>query len=72
MHNKTTRFLTVSLILVSVLCIIVFSFLAIYMNGQSLDTISRVGTIYMSGMSEQMSGILKPPSNCGFPSRKHW
>ncbi|MCI8442461.1 MAG: response regulator [Provencibacterium sp.] len=55
MHNKTTRFLMISLILVSVLCIIVFLFLAVYMNKQSLDTISQVGTIYMSGMSKQLS-----------------
>ena len=55
MHYKTTRFLTVSLVLVSVLCILVFSFLAVYMNGQSRDTISKVGTIYMSGTSDQLS-----------------
>ena len=53
--NKMTRFLLASLILISILCICIFSFLAYYMNKKSSSTISDVGTIYMSSMSEQVS-----------------
>ena len=55
MKNKATRFLIGSVAVVSVLCIGIFSFLAVYMAQQSSQTISRVGTVYMSGMSEQIS-----------------
>lgn len=55
MKNKTTRFLTTSLIAILVLCAVVFSFLAFFMNRQSGRTISEVGTLYMSGLSEQIS-----------------
>ena len=44
-----------SLIAVSILCVCIFSFLAFFMNRRSADTISKVGKIYMSGMSEQIS-----------------
>lgn len=54
MKNKTIRFLQISLILVSVLCVGIFSFLAVYMNYKSSDTISEVGNIYMSGMNERI------------------
>ena len=55
-HNKKPlRFLTASLIAVSLLCVCIFSFLAFYMNQRSGDTISSVGQIYMSGMSQQIS-----------------
>lgn len=53
--DKTTRFLTFSLILVSILCVLVFSFLAFFMGSRSQNTLNEVGTIYMSGMSEQIS-----------------
>ena len=55
MKNKTTRFLFVSLAGVALLCVCVFSFLAIHMSGQSSRTINEVGTLYMSGMSQQIS-----------------
>ncbi len=55
MKNKTTRFLTVSLIGVALLCVCVFSFLALHMNAQSARTINEVGTLYMSNMSQQIS-----------------
>ncbi len=55
MKNKTNRFLTISLIAILVLCAVVFSFLAFFMNRQSGNTISEVGTLYMSGLSEQIS-----------------
>ncbi len=53
--DNTTRFLIISLVLVSLLCIAIFSFLAFYMNRRSADTISEVGSIYMSGMNERIS-----------------
>ena len=53
MKNKTTRFLLASLAGVALLCVCVFSFLAVHMSGQSAATINKVGTLYMSGMSEQ-------------------
>lgn len=50
-QNKMTWFLTSSLILVLVLCVFVFSFLALTMNRRSGETINEVGQIYMSSMS---------------------
>lgn len=55
MKHKTTRFMVVGGVAVAVLCIAVFSFLAVYMNAQNVQTMSEVGTTYMSGMSEQIS-----------------
>ncbi|MCI8648560.1 MAG: response regulator [Anaerotruncus sp.] len=55
MKNKTTRFLKVSLAVILVLCIIIFSFLAFYINQKSTETISEVGFAYMQGMSDQVS-----------------
>ncbi len=55
MKDKTTRFLSVSAVGISVICAMVFSFLAFYMNKQSKDTISDVGTIYMTGMNDRIS-----------------
>ena len=55
MKNHTMRFLKVSLALVVVLCVIVFMFLAAYMNTQSTATITEIGTIYMSGLNERIS-----------------
>ena len=47
MKTNTMRFLKVSLALVVLLCVVIFSFLAYYMNAQSLATISEIGTIYV-------------------------
>ncbi len=55
MKNQTTRFLTVSLIAIVILCIVVFAFLAVSMSNRSEETIEEVGQIYMTGMSEQIS-----------------
>ena len=55
MQNKTTRFLVISLILVIAICIGTFSWLERDMNEKSADTMSEVGEIYMSGMSEQIT-----------------
>ena len=53
MQNKTTSFLVISLILIIALCIGTFSWLEKDMNEKSANTMSKVGEIYMSGMSEQ-------------------
>ena len=55
MKDKTTRFLLGSLIGVALLCVCVFSFLAMRINAQSSRTINEVGVLYMSSMSEQIS-----------------
>lgn len=49
------QFLKVSLAFVSVLCVAIFSFLAVYMSRMSSSTINEIGTIYMSGMNERIS-----------------
>lgn len=54
MKNKTTRFLTISLIVVSILCVFVFTSLAARMNRRSAKTIQEIGEIYMAGMSKQV------------------
>lgn len=53
MKNKITRFLTRSLIFILAVCIVVFGFLAFFMNQRSVQTINKVGVLYMSGMNEQ-------------------
>ncbi len=55
MKYNTMRFLKVSLALVVLLCVVVFTFLAYYMNYQSSATISEIGTIYMAGLNERIS-----------------
>ena len=55
MKNRITRFLIVSLMLILVLYISVFSFLAVFMTRKSTETINEVGTIYMANMSRQSS-----------------
>lgn len=53
MKNRITRFLTMSLILISMACVGIFSFLAVYMSKRNAETINTVGAIYMPGMNEQ-------------------
>ena len=53
MRNKTTRMLVINLVCISILCILVFSYLVMRMNRRGADAISEIGSIYMSGMSEQ-------------------
>ena len=55
MRDRTTRFLLGSLIGVALLCVCVFSFLAVRVSDRSSRTINEVGVLYMSGMSEQIS-----------------
>lgn len=54
-RKKTLKFLRDSAIFIPVLCVSIFSFLAVYMNGKSSETLTKMGTIYMAGMSEQIS-----------------
>ena len=53
--NSASRFLTVSLALVLLLTICIFSFLAFFMSRKSSQTISDVGSVYMSGMGEKIT-----------------
>ncbi len=53
--NKATRFLRRSLIALLVLTALVFVALVAFMNQQSSNTISEVGTMYMSEMSAQIT-----------------
>ncbi len=53
MKNKTARFLVISLVCVSILCVVVFSGLTFEMNRRGAKAIGELGAIYMSGMSEQ-------------------
>ena len=53
--NSATRFLAVSLALVLLLTVCIFSFLAFYMSRKSSETISAVGTTYMTGMGEKVT-----------------
>lgn len=55
MKHKTTRFLTVSFILVSIFCMIVFNLQTMLMNGMGAHAIKDIGVIYMSGMSRQVA-----------------
>ena len=55
MKDRTTLFLPGGLIGAALLCVCVFSFLAVRISAQSSRTINEVGLLYMSGMSEQIS-----------------
>lgn len=53
--NRTTRFLVCSFVGLIVFSILSFSFLGIYMSKKSHESFYKIGQIYMSGMSEQIS-----------------
>ncbi len=55
MRNRTTHFLTVSLAITSVFCVIIFSVQSIWNHTMGAKAITDLGIIYMSGMSEQMA-----------------
>lgn len=55
MKKKITRFLIVSVVMISALCVFIFAFLVVYMNHQSEETINEVGTIYMSNINKRIS-----------------
>ena len=52
---KTTHFLWASMVGIALLCVCVFSFLALHMGTISSQTINEVGSLYMSSLSEQLS-----------------
>ncbi|XCP83519.1 response regulator [Roseburia hominis] len=54
-RNKTMRYLTLSLIGVSISCVCVFCFLVKYMNRQSENTINQLGNVYMASINERIS-----------------
>nr|WP_325212506.1 response regulator [uncultured Oscillibacter sp.] len=53
--SSASRFLTVSLALVLLLTVCIFSFLAFFMSRKSGETISDVGSVYMTGMGEKVT-----------------
>ncbi len=55
MRKMTTRFLIISLMIVSIVFVIIVAYQAARMNRKGADTIRDVGEIYMSGMSEQVA-----------------
>ena len=55
MKKRTTRFLNISLVLVSFFCILIFIIQAILVNLMGEDAIRQLGIFYMSGISEQVS-----------------
>ena len=55
MEKRTTRFLNISLILVSLFCVLIFIVQTICMSLMSGSAVRRLGIFYMSGISEQVS-----------------
>lgn len=53
MKHRATRNLVISLICISMLCVAVFFYLSVKMNGRAADAIGEIGSVYMAGMSEQ-------------------
>lgn len=54
MKNKTIRILTISLISISFICVLMFSFLANFLGAKNTEMIGEIGTIYMTGMNERI------------------
>ena len=55
MEKKTTRFLNISLIFVSLFCTVIFIAQTVTINLMGENTIRQMGVFYMSGISEQVS-----------------
>ncbi len=55
MEKRTTRFLNISLVLVSLFIVFIFISQTVCMNLMGEDAIRQLGIFYMSGMSEQVS-----------------
>ena len=55
MEKRTTRFLNVSLVLVSLFCIFIFFVQTLCINFMGENAIRELGVFYMSGISEQVS-----------------
>ncbi len=54
MQNKIKRFLACSLVFICIICICVFTTLALYLNKQNEQTITQLGNIYMSSMNDRI------------------
>lgn len=54
-QNKITHFLMISLMVVCIFCIGIFSFLIIYTTRLTEKTINQVGNVYMASMNERIS-----------------
>ena len=52
--NKTLQYLIISVGMLCIVCVCIFSFLAVFMNRSSLETVGEVGTIYMAGLNERI------------------
>ena len=55
MERRTTHFLNVSLVLVSLFCVAIFIGQAVCMSLMGENAVRQLGIFYMSGMSEQVS-----------------
>ena len=55
MENRITRFLMSSLVLLSVFCVFVFSVQAVWNSSMGADALTKIGVVYMSGISQQVS-----------------
>lgn len=55
MKNRPKRFLVISFVIITLLCIGIFFFEVFYMEEKSSQTIKDVGSLYMSGMNDQVS-----------------
>lgn len=55
MEHKTTRFLNVSLVLVSLFCVFIFISQTFFINLMGENAIRQLGIFYMSGISEQVA-----------------
>lgn len=54
-QHSIIHFLKSSMVVVAVVCIVIFSFLTVYINNRSEKTINEVGSIYMASMNERIS-----------------
>ena len=55
MEKRTTRFLNISLVLVSLFCVCIFIVQAVWIGIMGENTIRQLGIFYMSGISEQVA-----------------
>ena len=55
MEKRTTRFLNISLILVSLFCVFIFIVQTVCMSRMGENAVRHLGIFYMSGISEQVS-----------------
>lgn len=55
MKKNIRKLLVASFVILVLICACIFTFLGVYMNQRSSETISGVGEIYMEGMSERIS-----------------